>query len=921
MRNWKKSLLLAAGFAVLIPSAAMATQKNSEQTDTVTVEVKNVKGGALYVTYKEPEYGFEKTLPIGEKVDVPKGTELTINYKDVSYMGETDCNIKWYSPKYDEYVKSNLEELYAIDENGKEEIEFYADRDDTTWRIEKDCVIEGKFEARTRVDDYGQEEWSTWYDVNKVDYHKTYNAPSVIEVNLSATCRGEKIKTSEVPNIEIGKTFDKEDENYRNNFEITDDGIRSKGVMPMGVYQIPYTYSFDPKDLNKKRTRSVMVFVGKKVFVGWDLATYEYRPGEMQSVCGITSWTESKKSGMKNPNADMESWAEYPELAFDAEKTTIGDIIGTRNVYDENDPEQVDVSSEIAGYKLTNGYTDFKGNRVDKNTKTTLKAASKDGHPGCYIYEVYKRGAKTYTPATIQLIPDNEVKVTYRNSIVEENGKLYYYDSEGEKVFNQWAYLNEDDEWVFCSADGSLITNGIAGISMDDEMGLWYMNEKGRIDEEYTNPAYEKGNLVYEIKEGKVISISPKTVKTPSNATELNDRVSEFEKTMSEMSDEQRNEYADKISTGFAGLSKTEKDKVDGKQIEDMDAVLEKAYGVNAEDYVEFSAENDVEKEMILDSDEVKVTGVLAAAGVTSDTLGETRKIKITQLAASASNAAASKNEKPVLRFKAELFVNNVKKQINGPVIIEITLPDQFKNTYTKDAYTFVIKHVMDDETKENITPEFSDDFTTMTLRANSFSTFELLATKKDSGNSGDNKDDNTSGGNTSGGNTSGGNTSGGNTSGENTSGGNTSGGSTSGGSSSGGSSSKKVKTYHAPAQKTEETIGKWQQDQNGWWFRFNNGSWPKNQWIELIWNGTSSWYYFNEKGYMETSWHKDGDEWYYLNPESDGTRGAMVTGWKQINNIWYYFSTVAGGPKGAMLSNTVTPDGYRIGADGAWVK
>ena len=129
------------------------------------------------------------------------------------------------------------------------------------------------------------------------------------------------------------------------------------------------------------------------------------------------------------------------------------------------------------------------------------------------------------------------------------------------------------------------------------------------------------------------------------------------------------------------------------------------------------------------------------------------------------------------------------------------------------------------------------------------------------------------------------------------------------------------MKTYHAPAQKTEETIGKWQQDQNGWWFRFNNGSWPKNQWIELIWNGTSSWYYFNEKGYMETSWHKDGDEWYYLNPESDGIRGAMVTGWKQINNIWYYFSTVAGGPKGAMLSNTVTPDGYRIGADGAWVK
>ena len=56
MKNWKKSLLLAAGLAVMIPTAAMATQKSSEQSDDmVTVEVKNVRGGALGIYYTDPE--------------------------------------------------------------------------------------------------------------------------------------------------------------------------------------------------------------------------------------------------------------------------------------------------------------------------------------------------------------------------------------------------------------------------------------------------------------------------------------------------------------------------------------------------------------------------------------------------------------------------------------------------------------------------------------------------------------------------------------------------------------------------------------------------------------------------------------------------------------------------------------------------
>lgn len=77
-----------------------------------------------------------------------------------------------------------------------------------------------------------------------------------------------------------------------------------------------------------------------------------------------------------------------------------------------------------------------------------------------------------------------------------------------------------------------------------------------------------------------------------------------------------------------------------------------------------------------------------------------------------------------------------------------------------------------------------------------------------------------------------------------------------------------------------------WIQDQSGWWFRNTDGSYARNDW-QLI---HDKWYYFNGSGYMATGWI-----W-----------------WK---NKCYYCDT-----SGAMVSNTVTPDGYRVGADGAWI-
>ena len=61
----------------------------------------------------------------------------------------------------------------------------------------------------------------------------------------------------------------------------------------------------------------------------------------------------------------------------------------------------------------------------------------------------------------------------------------------------------------------------------------------------------------------------------------------------------------------------------------------------------------------------------------------------------------------------------------------------------------------------------------------------------------------------------------------------------------------------------------------------------------------------------------KDGIH-YYLNPVDDGSFGAMRTGWQVIDGRDYYFNMSSQGVYGALLVDTVTPDGYQVGPDGA---
>ena len=91
----------------------------------------------------------------------------------------------------------------------------------------------------------------------------------------------------------------------------------------------------------------------------------------------------------------------------------------------------------------------------------------------------------------------------------------------------------------------------------------------------------------------------------------------------------------------------------------------------------------------------------------------------------------------------------------------------------------------------------------------------------------------------------------------------------------------------------------------NGVWYRFDNSGWMQTGWVK-----DGGWYYLDGSGAMKTGWLKDNGNWYYLQDS-----GAMKTGWMKVSGKWYYAYS-----SGALAINTTTPDGYRVNANGEWV-
>lgn len=85
---------------------------------------------------------------------------------------------------------------------------------------------------------------------------------------------------------------------------------------------------------------------------------------------------------------------------------------------------------------------------------------------------------------------------------------------------------------------------------------------------------------------------------------------------------------------------------------------------------------------------------------------------------------------------------------------------------------------------------------------------------------------------------------------------------------------------------------GEWRKYSNGKWaYQYPNGTWAAN-WCFLDYKGRGDWYYFDEKGWMQTGWLTDNSGTYYLQPESDGQQGRMYVGEHIIDGKSYRFET-----------------------------
>ena len=152
------------------------------------------------------------------------------------------------------------------------------------------------------------------------------------------------------------------------------------------------------------------------------------------------------------------------------------------------------------------------------------------------------------------------------------------------------------------------------------------------------------------------------------------------------------------------------------------------------------------------------------------------------------------------------------------------------------------------------------------------------------------------------------------------------SGGSGSSGGSSGGSGGGSSIVSGSPAGQVlgadrSLSNGEWVKDEKGWWYKRQDGSYPKSSWGYEAYNGQSYWYYFLDSGYMAAGWVDLNGSKYYLFPGSDGWMGRMLTGWQWVDGYCYYFGTDSGNNEGHLYRNEKTPDGYQVDKEGRWVE
>lgn len=97
-----------------------------------------------------------------------------------------------------------------------------------------------------------------------------------------------------------------------------------------------------------------------------------------------------------------------------------------------------------------------------------------------------------------------------------------------------------------------------------------------------------------------------------------------------------------------------------------------------------------------------------------------------------------------------------------------------------------------------------------------------------------------------------------------------------------------------------------WQKDNRGWWYLYDNGSYPVDTWRTI--GGRD--YCFDASGYLVKGWAQYGYQWRYFRDD-----GTVAIGWQMDNGKWYYFDDNANMQTGLLEIKNKT---YYLNEDGS---
>ena len=766
MRKCTKRWLLPMFAAAM----TLATGFSSLAVETVKVTVPNVKGGYLEVGYFDEETGNEVCLPIGKVSEVPKGAELDITANQIAYQTSQTEEIRTFVQS----ASVNGSPLEINDPYYQQWL-ITADSD-----LKLDAVFKG-----LRVERYEGGFSSKLLSFKESCTRVTgmYNAGVLPEKQLTIyeNKNGKDHGYSVTQGVTINAVEFNEEEVDKNLFSIDGKGVfRAAKPLETGKYCVDVSYAVSS---SSRVHSSLYVYVGPRIIASVPLAVH--------------------REPMDNDY--LETILSERDITVQAEP---GDTFKT--VFDEM--EQTGHTLRLQGYAAAGMgfYTDgaYKS-LMDKK----VRDIAEERDPRVYLEMMYK----SYKPAEIQLLGDEDIVREVEPGWNLENGKWYYYetDSSLSKAKNQWLSCPEGNgctEQVWVGADGAMAVNGV-------------VNAQGKSYLVAENGHKVKGKTVTlngvtyttdgngEITEAKVI------LATPSNAAEALAQADKVIANADIMSENEKKQAADMQTEALK--TKIDITKLTADQVAKYEALYLAVYG----------AEN-------IETEPSDAVGGIAAAGLTSEDFAEGGgKVTIeyaTEWPATSSNARVSGSVRLLVNGKE-------RKTLTAPVTMTVEIPDYFIASYSNASYNYEVEGV----DKADVDGEKG----TVKITITKLGAFDVKAVKKPSRPSG--------------------------------------GGSSSGNSHSSGRARVKADFYKP---------GKWVMNEKGWWYSYDDGTWPSNSWVYLPWKDTYQWYYFNGEGYMFTGWHEIGGKWYYFSKVNDSSLGAMAY-------------------------DTTTPDGYKVDKDGAWIQ